>query len=289
MISRIGIIGVGLIGGSVALGLRKAGMVGETIGYDLDSRNLAEALHLGIIDSAAASLEAAAEGADLVLIAVPVGASMSVFRGLLPGWCDETIYTDVGSTKLSVIEALKSVFGSLPSNFVPGHPIAGAETSGAAAALSDLFQERRVILTPLPEASLKAVEVVRGLWQALGAKVSLMSAEHHDEVLAATSHLPHVLAFVLTELLGRCDNDRELFSYAAGGLRDFTRIASSDPRMWRDICLSNRDQLLPLMERYRDALGAAAALMRSGDAEGLTRLFSDAGSYRQRFMDQMEK
>ena len=289
MIERLCIIGVGLIGGSFAIGLREAGQVRSVVGYDVDPVNLDEALQLRILDEAAPSLETAVRGADLVLIAIPVGGLSTLFRGLMPLWRQDALYTDVSSTKCGVIESLRSVFGFVPENFVPGHPIAGAETSGAAAALSGLFEHRRVILTPLPETDARALDRVREAWLALGAKVSLMAPDHHDEVLAATSHLPHVLAFVLTELLGRCDNDRELFSFAAGGLRDFTRIAASDPRMWRDICLSNRDQLLPLMERYRDALGTAAALMRSGDGEALMRLFADAGAHRKRFVDQLEK
>lgn len=288
MIERLCVIGVGLIGGSFALALKQAGLVREVVGVDVDASNLSNALHLGVIDTLSPTIEEGAGCADLIFVAVPVGASKNVFRHLVSGWRSDAVYTDAGSTKGSVLNALQAVFGSIPPNFVPGHPIAGAETSGAGAARVGLFEHRKVILTPVAETDPAAIARMEAIWTKLGAKVIQMSAGHHDEVLAATSHLPHVLAFVLTDLLGRSDQGRELFSYGAGGLRDFTRIASSDPSMWRDITLANRDHLVPLIESYRDALGAAAALMRSGDSEGLTHLFTDARAHRQRFIDQLE-
>ena len=289
MIRRLCLIGVGLIGGSLALALRRQPGVASIVGVDRDEANLAAALRLGIIDEARTEVAAAAVDADLVVLATPVGAMPAVLAALGPVWRAGTLYTDVGSTKLDVIAALQAQLGSVPANFVPGHPIAGAECSGAAAARADLFDRRRVILTPLPETSPDALERVERLWAAVGARVSRMAPRHHDEVLAATSHLPHVLAFVLTEMLGRRDEQQEIFQYAAGGFRDFTRIASSDPRMWLDICLANREQIVPLVEQYREALALAAGHIQAGRAEALLQLFADARSARQRFLDQLEK
>lgn len=287
MIDRLLVIGVGLIGGSFALGLREAGQVGEVIGFDSDLQNLEKALSLGLIDRIATDLAKATADADLIFIAVPVGAMGSLIESLAHCWNSRATYTDAGSTKRDVLQALRHSFGEIPSNFIPGHPIAGSEDSGATAARTGLFDGRCVILTPEPQTAKAPLSCVEELWAQLGARVTRMSALTHDEILAATSHLPHVLSFVLCDLLGREDDERTLFAYAAGGLRDLTRIAGSDPRMWRDICLTNRDQLVPLIEQYRDALGAAAALMRSGDEEGLFGLFASARAARQRFTEQM--
>lgn len=289
MIQRLCLIGVGLIGGSLARALRRRGLVGEITGTDADPANLAIAHEQGIVDHAAPSIAAAAAGADWVVIATPVGAMPAVFSALRPLWRDDVVYTDTGSTKSDVIAAVEQVLGVVPANFVPGHPIAGAERSGAGAAHAGLFDHRRVILTPVASTDPRVLARVDALWEAVGARVSRMPPRHHDEVLAATSHLPHVLAFVLTAMLGRKDEKQEIFQYAAGGFRDFTRIASSDPRMWLDICLANRREIIPLIEQYREALREVAELMRSGDADPLLALFSDARAARQRFLDHLEK
>ena len=289
MIRRLCLIGVGLIGGSLSLALKEKGLVGTIVGFDTDFRNLSQALELGVIDLAADTADQAVAGADWVVIATPVGALGRVFAELQPHWRDDWTVTDTGSTKLDVVDAATRVFGGVPANFVPGHPIAGAELSGAGAARADLFERRRVILTPVERTDRSVLHKVEQCWLAIGALVSEMAPAHHDEVLAATSHLPHVLAFVLTEMLGRKDEQQEIFQYAAGGFRDFTRIASSDPRMWLDICLANRQQLLPLLEEYREALRIAGQLIQSEKAEELLALFSDARNARQRFLDQLEK
>jgi prephenate dehydrogenase len=289
MIQRLCVIGVGLIGGSIACGARARGLVQSVVGVDPDGANLDRAVQLGVIDVAARDLEEGTAGADLVVIATPVGAIEGVLRALRDIWEPRAIYTDAGSTKGNVIAAAERVFGTVPANFVPGHPIAGAERSGVAASTADLYAGKRVILTPLASTDAAATSRVEALWSALGAKVSCMEPRHHDEVLAATSHLPHVLAFVLTEMLGRKDEQQEIFQYAAGGFRDFTRIASSDPRMWLDICLANGREIVPLIEQYRDALKHAAELISEGRAEELHALFADARGARQRFLDQLEK
>lgn len=289
MIQRLCLIGVGLIGGSLSLALKQRGLIGTTVGFDIDSSNLRQALEHGVIDLAADSMGSAVAGADWVVIATPVGALPRVFADLQPHWRDDWTVCDTGSTKLDVVQAATQVFGCVPANFVPGHPIAGAELSGAGAARADLFERKRVILTPVEQTDRAALRRVEQCWLSIGALVSEMAPSHHDEVLAATSHLPHVLAFVLTEMLGRKDEQQEIFQYAAGGFRDFTRIASSDPRMWLDICLANRQQLLPLLEEYREALRMTGQLIESENAGELLTLFSDARNARQRFLDQLEK
>jgi len=288
MIERLCLIGVGLMGGSLALALRQRGLAREVMGIDVDPANLAAARERNIIDAGFSDLRVGVEGADWVVIAAPVGATPGILAALLPVWRDEVIYTDTGSTKADVIGALERILGRIPSNFVPGHPITGAERSGAGAAEPGLFANRRVILTPVAATAADMLERVDAMWRGVGASVTRMDPAHHDEVLAATSHLPHVLAFVLTEMLGRKDEQQEIFQYAAGGFRDFTRIASSDPRMWRDICLANAREIVPLIEQYREALGTTAERMRLGDADGLLQLFSAARSARQRFIDQLE-
>ncbi|MGZ8248412.1 prephenate dehydrogenase [Methylomagnum sp.] len=289
MIERLCVIGVGLIGGSIARAARAKGLARTVVGVDADGANLNKALASGVIGQGYSTVAQGAADADMVVMAVPVGVSETVLRELQAVWSDQTIYTDAGSTKGDVIAAVARVFGAVPANFVPGHPIAGAECSGVEASRADLYEGKRVILTPLDSTDPEATARVEALWQGMGAKVSRMDARHHDEVLAATSHLPHVLAFVLTEMLGRQDEQREIFQYAAGGFRDFTRIASSDPKMWLDICLANRAEIVPLIEQYRTALANAAALMSEGRAEALYDLFASARGARQRFLDQLEK
>lgn len=283
---RICIIGVGLIGGSIARAAKANGYSGEIVGFDSCTDNLEKALALGVVDRIAESLPEAVAQADLVVIATPVGATKVVFESLRPVWSDNALYTDVGSTKLDVIAAVQRCLGCVPENFIPGHPIAGAESSGVGAANEKLFINKRVILTPPPGADQRAVKKISAFWSALGALVSTMDAAHHDAVLAATSHLPHVLAFALVHLLGRKDDQYEIFQYAAGGFRDFTRIASSDPRMWADICLANKQFIAPLIAELSGELASVAALMEQDAHAELKQFFSEARSARQRYLDQ---
>lgn len=289
MIERLALIGTGLIGGSITLAARKAGFVHQISGFDQNPEHLENALTAGIIDHAAFSIEEVVRHADLIVIAVPVGAIPAVLAELRPFWNPDAVYTDVGSTKLNVIESLVSIFGFVPENFVPGHPIAGLEQSGPKAATPSLFEKKRVILTPTLETRAEALSRVVLLWEALGARVSEMEPGQHDEILAATSHLPHVLAFALTDMLGTKDETVQIFKYAAGGFRDFSRIASSDPRMWRDICLANRDALVPLIQEYCAVLSRTAAMLQSGDAIELQERFAHARNARQRFLDQFDQ
>ncbi|HYE34534.1 prephenate dehydrogenase [Methylocaldum sp.] len=289
MIKRLCVIGVGLIGGSVARAARAKELCHEIVGVDADTDNLRKALECGVIDVGFSDAKQGAANADLVMIATPVGAVETVFGALKPVWSDQTVVTDASSTKCNVIESAERVFGGVPENFVPGHPIAGAERSGVDASTANLYQGKRVILTPLTNTCPQALKQVESFWQSMGAKISEMEPAHHDEVLAATSHLPHVLAFTLTYMLGKKDEQQEIFQYAAGGFRDFTRIASSDPKMWLDICLANRREIVLLIDQFREELSVVAGLISRGAADDLYSLFSDARSARQRFLDQLEK
>ncbi len=284
IVERLVILGVGLIGGSLARAVRVAGACRQVIGWGRSPGTLQRALELGVVDEIEPNLASAVRGADLVVAAIPPGAMEGMFRELAKLLGPEVIITDVGSTKGSVVAAARAAFGALPPGFVPGHPIAGKENSGVEAADADLFRCKRVILTPLPETSPEAVAKVRALWECCGAEVSEMGVEHHDTVLAATSHLPHLLAFTLVDTLANMDDNWEIFRYAAGGFRDFTRIASSDPVMWRDICLANRVDLLAMLDRYNDGLQQVATAIAAGDGEYLYRIFGHARAAREHFL-----
>ena len=285
MIERLCVIGVGLIGGSLARALRTAGYCGEVVGCSRNPEHLQQAVDLGVIDRFETDIVTAVAGADMVLVAVPLGAMGSVFAALHGQLAEGAVLTDAGSAKGSVIEAARNAFGGLPANFVPGHPIAGTEQSGVAASFPELYRDRRVILTPLQQTAPDATARVRAMWEATGAVVDEMSPEHHDAVLAATSHLPHVLAYTLVESLSRLGDSDEIFKYAAGGFRDFTRIASSDPVMWRDICLANGDAIRKVIERYIDDLQQLAAAVRDHDGERLEAAFAAAKQVRDRFVE----
>ncbi len=284
MNERIAIAGVGLIGGSFALALKAAGHKGEIVGIGREAERLAEAHALGIIDRGETDAAAGVRGADVVLLAVPMGAMRDVLVAIAPGLDANVVVTDAGSVKGSVVADARSVLGSL-ERFVPGHPIAGTERSGAGAAFAGLFQGRRVILTPTAEVDTAAVDRVGRLWARAGALVEHLDVGDHDRLLAATSHLPHMLAFGLVDALARDGDAERVFRYAAGGFRDFTRIASSDPVMWRDVCLANREALLAAMAAYRDDLEALTAEIRDADADGLLARFHRAKSARDRFCE----
>jgi len=276
---RLAVIGVGLIGGSFALALKQAKAVTHVVGVGRNAANLKLALERGIIDSSAPDPATAARGADLILISTPVAQFPAVLASLADA---KAIITDGGSTKRDVIAAARKALGKRISQFVPAHPIAGAEKSGAAAASADLFRGKRVVLTPLEENSQQSISKVEEAWKACGANVSRMNAEEHDAVLATVSHLPHLLAFALVHEVARRENSAQLFSFAAGGFRDFTRIASSDPEMWRDICAANRDRLLEELSRYSKKLDQVIALLdRPADLE---KLFAEARDARNKWI-----
>jgi len=284
MINKLCIVGVGLIGGSLARALRAGGHVREIVGFSRRLANLQQAADLGVIDYAEVSLAAAVRGADMVVLALPVGAMKEVFAELGRTHFDGTV-TDVGSTKVNVIAAARATLGGGFARFVPGHPLAGTEQSGVQASQPDLFRGRRVILTPVQETDPAALARVRALWVAAGAEVSEMPAGEHDRVLAASSHLPHLLAFALMDTIVRRDDHRAVFAAAAGGFRDVTRIAASDPAMWRDICLANRDELLAALTAYRDDLGAFVEALERGDGKWLEQTFARARRARETLND----
>jgi len=273
---RVAIIGVGLIGGSFALALKAARACGSIVGVGRNPENLARALALGVIDATADDPVQAAQGADLVLLAAPVAQTPGILAALAPQLAARTLLTDAGSTKRDAVVAAREALGARAMQFVPGHPIAGAEASGVEASRADLFRGKRVILTPLEENAADDVARVEALWKSCGALVSRLTPEEHDAVFAAVSHLPHLLAYALVhEFAGREDRDR-LFDNAGAGFRDFTRIASSHPEMWRDICMANRDLLHAECLRYQAALDALRGMLERGDAAALEQAFSVA-------------
>jgi prephenate dehydrogenase len=286
---RLCIVGVGLIGGSLARALRAAGAGGEIVGCGRDARHLERARELGVIDRYATDVAGAVAGADLVVLATPLGAMGGLFAALRPSLAPDAVVTDVGSTKASVVAAARTGLdpGQL-ARFVPGHPIAGTEKSGVEASFAELFQQRRVILTPLAENPPAAVARVRALWQAAGSEVTEMEVAHHDLVLAATSHLPHMLAYTLVDTLARMHDKDEIFGYAAGGFRDFTRIASSDPVMWRDVCLANRDAILGMITRFQADLALLAAAIEAGDEAVISEVFHRAKAARDRYAGRLD-
>jgi prephenate dehydrogenase len=288
MINKLAIIGVGLIGGSLARALKRAGVCNEVIGGGRDAVRLKKAVELGVIDRFELDMGVTVRDADMVVIAVPVGSIESVLQSIVGQLAPHAVLTDVGSVKASVVETVQRVFKKTPDNFVPGHPIAGTEQCGVEASRADLFQGRRVALTPLADTHTEAVSKVRAMWEATGAEVVEMEMRHHDEVLAATSHLPHLLAYSLVDMLARMDTSEEIFGFAAGGFRDFTRIAGSSPRMWHDICLANPGAILTLLERYAVELKHLGEAIRQGDSAGILELLNRAKAARDRFAGKAE-
>ncbi|MDY6941900.1 MAG: prephenate dehydrogenase/arogenate dehydrogenase family protein [Pseudomonadota bacterium] len=284
MIQRLCIVGVGLIGGSLALALKRANWCREVVGAGRSEAHLRQAVEKGAIDRYCLDLEQAVTGADLVVLAVPMGAMRAVLERICPALADDAVITDVGSAKQAVVRDVQAVMGKHPASFVPGHPIAGTENSGVAAAFPELFEGRRVILTPMADTAETAVERVREMWRQAGANVVVMDAAHHDEVLAATSHLPHVVAYSLVDTLARMDERSEVFQFAAGGFRDFTRIASSDPVMWRDICLTNREPLVRMIDLFFADLNQLRDAIAAGDGDAIEAVFSRAKIARDAFI-----
>ncbi len=287
MLKKLVVCGVGLIGGSFAQALKSAGKVDEVVGLGRSRGPLEEACKLGVIDRIAAGWADALAGADLVLLATPVGQMEAVFTALAPHLGPGTVITDGGSTKSDVVAAARAGLGGKIGQFVPGHPIAGAEKSGVAAARPDLYVDKRVVLTSLAENSDADVAKVQAAWESCGAKVSRLAPEEHDRVFAAVSHLPHLLAFALVHDFAQRPNSDQLFGFAAGGFRDFTRIASSHPEMWRDICVANRHALLQELDAYLMELMRTRVLLAGADAAGLEQLFSTARARRDAWLDSL--
>lgn len=276
---KLVIFGVGLIGGSVALALKKASQINAVpliVGFGRTSASLQAALDLAVIDTASADIAAALKDADLVLIATPVAQTPAILQAIKPHLSINTVITDAGSTKGDVLRYAEGILGTQFNQFIGGHPIAGAEKSGVTAAKADLYLNKNVVLTPTSSTSKHAISVATQLWQACGANVSEMPAATHDSIFAAVSHLPHLLAFALVDDIASRPNAEQLFGFAASGFRDFTRIAGSHPEMWRDISLANKNALLSELTAYQAELANVKTLLENEDGAGLQALFERA-------------
>ncbi len=275
-INKLAIIGLGLMGGSLARALKAQGAVGEVVATGRRAASLERGLALGVIDAWTLDMKEAVANADVVVIATPTLIAEKVLAELAPFMTPSMIVTDVASVKGNMLRAAERVFGEVPANFVMGHPIAGSEQSGVEAATADLFLDHRVILTPLATTAEAATALIQTMWEACGAEVVCMDVAEHDSVLAATSHLPHVLAYTLVDALAQNGSAADIFRFAAGGFRDFTRIASSDPTMWHDIALANQDAILQGIDDFSAHLDKVRAAIASGDGETLYATFDRA-------------
>jgi len=292
MSARVGtllFVGLGLIGGSLAAALRGTGFAARMTAFNRNRATLDFALDAGFIDAAPASLEEAIAEADLIVVGVPTLSVGRIFAAIREHGRPDVLITDVASVKGSVVAAAREAFGAVPPRLIPGHPIAGAEKSGVEAARADLFVRHRVILTPLADSDPEALATIDAMWRLTGADVVRMDVAGHDRVLALTSHLPHLLAFALVDSLARQPASDEIFRCAAGGFRDFTRIASSDVVMWRDIALANRDALLGALDGFTHTLDAVRAAVARGDGEELEQVFGRARAARERYLRWLER
>lgn len=280
---KIVIVGLGLIGGSIACAIAEKNLCNNVWAVGRNQDTLAEAKASGAISDFDVDLQAACANADLIIIAVPGLTVAPILKQLSVFVSESTIITDVASVKKSTIDAARSAFGKIPANLVPGHPIAGSEKSGFSAAKAGLYKGKKVILTPVAETSKEALLVVTELWAAIGADVLEMTVKHHDEVLAATSHLPHLLAYALVDTLSQQGESEEIFRYAAGGFRDFTRIASSDPEMWRDVFLANGEATIDILDQFTNELKRLRQALVDGDADTLMSTFVRAKKSRDNF------
>jgi prephenate dehydrogenase len=286
IIDTLAVVGTGLIGGSFSLALKQAGAVREVLGVGRNPARLTVARELGLIDRAADWAQAGR--ADCILLAMPVGETEAVLNHLAPHLKAGAIVTDAGSTKINVIASARAALGARSSDFVPGHPIAGSEQSGPAAARADLYQGKRIVLTPQADTRPAALATVQALWEAAGAQVETLDAALHDRVFAAVSHLPHLAAYALVDDLARRADGDTFFRFAASGFRDFTRIAGSSPQMWRDIALANRTAVLAELDAYLEALQTLRQAVADEDATALLEIFSRARSARENWMKQQD-
>ena len=280
MFTQLGVIGCGLMGGSFALALKRAGLVKRVVGYSKSPSTTEKAKRLGVIDVAAESALLAVSGSDIVLIAVPVAASEATFKAIRHLVEPGVLVMDVGSTKRDVVDAARRVLKERVVSFVPAHPIAGKEVAGIGHADAALYTGRQVIITPLPQTDAELIQKATDVWSAIGAQVLRMTPENHDAAFAAVSHLPHLLAFAYFNAVAKQPAGRDFLSLAGPGFRDFTRIAASEPTVWRDILMSNREELLKQSQRFRHALDALEYVVKSGNAEALEDLIRGASDAR---------
>ncbi|PWD82131.1 prephenate dehydrogenase/arogenate dehydrogenase family protein [Ignatzschineria ureiclastica] len=280
---RIAIMGIGLIGGSLALALKQNQSVGKIIAYDRNEEALERALALGVADEVYNDPIKAAENADIIVLATPITAMGAIVREIMPHLKPDAVLTDVGSTKGSVIDSIRAELGYLPERFVPAHPIAGTEKHGVENAFATLFEKRRTLVIPHLENSHDAVRTVHEMWVAAGSETEEMGVKHHDQVLAATSHIPHLLAYATVDTLANLDDRAEIFRFAAGGFRDFTRISASDPELWSDICLQNRESILEVLVAYQKKIDMLRHALEDEDREVLRTIFARAKHARDNF------
>ena len=283
LIDHLSIIGVGLIGGSLARALRKAKLVGRITACNRSEATLKKAIKLGVIDDYSLNISEAVKGADVITIGTPLSVSEKILPEIADSISANAVLTDVGSVKGGIVSKARETLAEKISNFVPGHPIAGTEKNGVEASIEDLFVGHRVILTPLKETSLKAHKLITIMWESVGAEVVDLDVKHHDEVLAATSHLPHMLAYALVDCLAGMQERDEIFKYAAGGFADFTRIASSSPDMWHDICFSNREQLVRTLEIFSTHINHIKTAIEKSESDALLKVFRRAKEARDKF------
>ena len=281
-IKKLTIIGTGMIGGSLALALKRRGVCATVCGYDADADSLRQALALGVIDEAAAAPAQAVADAEIAVLSAPITAAIEMLPELAPHLGAQTILSDVSSAKSALVAAARKHLRSQLANFVPAHPIAGREQSGVAAARADLFVNHTLIITPLEQTANPAKDRIREMWRQTGAEVAELSVRQHDEILAATSHLPHVLAYALVDCLAAMRDKHDVFAYAAGGFADFSRIASSNPRMWRDICVANREPLLDALEAFEHHFREIRGAISESDGDRLLEIFREAKQTRDR-------
>ena len=283
LFDSVTIVGLGLIGGSLARALRRASLCSSVTGYGRRETALRQAVRDGVIDHYSLDVREAVDGADLVVLATPLSTTENLMRAMSDGLKSGCIITDVGSAKGVVVAAARNALADWLPFFVPAHPIAGTEQSGVEASFAELFEDHVVIITPLAETDRDAGEKIAEMWRGVGAEVVELDVEHHDEVLAATSHLPHVLVYTLIDCLARMQDKQEIFDYAAGGFADFTRVASSSPEMWRDICLANSASLLAVLDRFEQHLKRARQAIAAGEGDRLAEIFSRAKRARDEF------
>lgn len=286
---KLVIFGVGLIGGSFALALKAAGQVKEVVGFGRSLSGLKQALALGVIDRIGTNPGHEIPDADLVLIAVPVAQMPGIMARIAPYLDEQTLVTDGGSTKMDIVAAARECFGDKVEQFVPGHPIAGAEHSGPTAARAELYRNKKVVLTPMPENTVLNLARIRSAWEWCGAQVYELQPAVHDRIFAAVSHLPHMLSYALVHDLAQREDSEQFFAFAASGFRDFTRIAASHPEMWRDICLANRVALLEELSRYQQQLNELSLALQANDGERLDRVFAAARAARRAWCGEVEK
>ena len=287
-INTMAIIGVGLIGGSLARALKKHNTVQRVLGYGRRTSSLVKAKQLGVIDDFSTDISEVVKQSDMIVVATPLGSYESLFKSMATHIKPDAIITDVGSVKGNVVEIANSILDDA-SRFVPGHPIAGTEQSGVEASFAELFEKHRVILTPTASTNVHALGLVTAMWETTGADVTNMEVQRHDKILAATSHLPHMLAYALVDCLATMDESEEIFSNAAGGFADFTRIASSSPEMWHDICYANRNALLTVLDNFDEHINVIRNAIKQNDSQGLLAIFQNAKQQRDAFLDQRQR